>query len=123
MLGAIENGYQRRMIQRESVQYQNEIFSGRRVVVGVNKYVDPEWRPKEAELIRSTEGDKQNQLESLKNFQERNKKEAVKALQKLKETAKRRGNIFEELMNTTRYCSLGQITHALYEVGGRYRRN
>jgi len=123
VLAAIENGYQRRMIQRESVKYQNNISTGKRVIVGVNKYVDPEWTPKASELIRSTDEDKQSQLKALTKFKNRNKDKAPQAIEKLKETARKGNNIFEELMNATRVCSLGQITHALYEVGGKYRRN
>lgn len=123
VLGAIENGYQRRMIQRESAEYQMNVSTGKKVLVGVNKYQDPEWEPKAADLIRSTEEDKQTQLRSLQEFKEKNKNKAPKALSRLKKVAADGGNVFEELMYTARYCSLGQITNALYEVGGKYRRN
>lgn len=124
VLGAIENSYQRRMIQRESAKYQMSLSTGKRVVVGVNKYEDTEWQPeKNVELIRSTEEDKQAQLKVLREFKEKNKNRAPEALEILKKVAQEEGNVFEELMNTTKYCSLGQITSALYEVGGKYRRN
>lgn len=123
VLGAIENGYQRRMIQRSSAKYQADIFTGKRVIVGVNKYQDPEWKPKVRGLVRSTEEDKKSQLKALEEFKERNKDESFEALERLKIVAKEGKNIFEELMYTTRYCSLGQITNALYEVCGKYRRN
>jgi len=123
VLGAIENGYQRRMIQRESAKYQYDLMSGKRVVVGVNKYQDPEWKPKkEVEMVRSTEEDKQSQLKALKDFKKRNKVKGEDALERLKDVAIKGGNTFEELMYTTRYCSVGQITNALYEIGGKYRR-
>ena len=87
------------------------------------RYEDPEWEPTAAELIRSTEKDKQDQLNHLKEFKERNKAESPKALKRIKDAAVKGENIFAELMNATKYCSLGQITNALYEVGGKYRRN
>ena len=74
-------------------------------------------------VIRSTEEEKEQQIQNLKAFHQRNEKTAIDKLRKLKKVAVENGNLFEELMETVKYCSLGQITHALYEVGGQYRRN
>ena len=81
------------------------------------------WHPPEAELIRSGEEHKKTQLRNLNEFKDRNSEMSVDALDNLKKVVLDGGNIFKELLNTTRYCSLGQITHALYEVGGMYRRS
>jgi len=123
VLGAIENGYQRRKIQGSSFKYELDIRRSKRIVVGVNKYQNEAWQPSKAELIRSREEHKHTQLSNLAEFKEKHKDSAPQALESLKKVVRKGGNIFEELMNTTRYCSLGQITNALYEVGGRYRRS
>ena len=75
------------------------------------------------ELARSTEAEKQSQLQRLRDFQQRHRDAAPAALKRLQEVAMANGNVFAELMNAVRACSLGQITHALFEVGGQYRRN
>jgi isobutyryl-CoA mutase len=91
----------------------------------VNTFRNPhgDQTPKKLELARSTEEEKQSQLKRLAEFQTRHSKEAPKALEKLKRIVIENGNVFAELMNTVRVCSLGQITKALFEVGGEYRRS
>ena len=96
--------------------------------MGINTYEDPatlgeDWEPPEPELRRATPQEKQEQLESVRRFQEKHADAAPEALERLKQVALAGGNIFGELMNTVQVATLGQITHALYEVGGEYRRN
>src|SRR5881392_2332581 len=125
VLGAMETGYQRGKIQEESLYYEHRKHDGSYPLIGVNTFRNPhaEAVPQKIELIRSTEEEKQSQLKRLRDFQKRNETASEKALKKLKEVAINNGNLFEQLMETVKYCSLGQITHALYEVGGQYRRN
>jgi isobutyryl-CoA mutase len=126
VLGAMEVMYQRGRIQDESMLYEMKKHSGELPIIGVNTYLNPN-PPKEEELslqlARATTEEKEQQISNLRDFQTRHKGEAEKALLKLKETALRGENIFNELMDTVKEASLGQITHALYEVGGQYRRN
>jgi methylmalonyl-CoA mutase len=125
VMGAMERMYQRNKIQEESLHYEQLKHSGELPIVGVNTFLNK----KEAhtvipgEVIRSTAEEKEQQIDNLLLFHKRNEGRACEALQKLKETAMSNRNIFSELMHTVKYCSLGQITHALYEVGGQYRRN
>ena len=125
VLGAMETGYQRGRIQEESLHYETMKHDGTLPIVGVNTFRNP--RPVEAgntiQLARSTEQEKQSQLQRLADFQARHKDAAPAALQRLREVAMTNGNVFAELMNAVRVCSLGQITQALFEVGGQYRRN
>jgi methylmalonyl-CoA mutase len=130
VLGAMERQYQRGKIQDESIQYEIKKHNGEIPLIGVNTFLnedeDDEQEQEEGddlELIRSTEEEKQTQLEHLDEFQSENADETQAALERLKEVALTDGNIFAELMNTTRVASLGQITNALYEVGGQYRRS
>ncbi len=126
VLGAMEKGYQRGTIQEESMRYEHLKHSGELPIVGVNTFKneqDAEETPVKVELARATEEEKRSQLRRLEEFKRRNAKEAPGALRRLQETALSEQNIFAELMHTVRYCSLGQITDALYEVGGRYRRS
>ena len=127
VLGAMETGYQRSKIQEESLVYEARKHTGELPIIGVNTFFSPHAVEGDeefclVELTRATEDEKQNQLRRLQEFQSTREKEASAALERLKETALSGGNIFEELMETTRVCSLGQITRALYEVGGQYRR-
>ena len=126
VLGSMETGYQRSKIQDESIYYETLKHTGELPIIGVNTFVHPRaeelFTHCELELARATEEEKQSQLTRLNEFHERNKEESPKALKRLQEVALGGGNVFEELMETVRYCSLGQITHALYEVGGMYRR-
>lgn len=125
VLGAMERMYQRNKIQEESLHYESLKHSGELPVIGVNTFLGNKTEtPVVAnEVIRSTTEEKFEQINNLRAFQERNKDQSQKALQNLKDAVIANRNIFSELMQTVKYCSLGQITHALYEVGGQYRRN
>lgn len=127
VLGAMETQYQRGKIQDESMHYEMQKHTGELPIIGVNTYLNPNAAVEEEmnnlELARSSYEEKESQILNLQSFQEKHKDEAGLALQRLKEVAVSGGNIFAELMNTVRVASLGQITQALYEVGGQYRRN
>jgi len=125
VLGAMETNYQRGKIQEESMHYEHVKNSGDLPLIGVNTFLSKDGSPSVLphEVIRSTDEEKLLQLESLAHFHKRNAHKAKEKLTRLKEVALTNGNIFEELMETVKYCSLGQITHALYEVGGKYRRS
>lgn len=127
VLGAMETVYQRSKIQEESMIYETKKHSGELPIIGVNTFLNPntlnDSEQTVLELARATKEEKEMQINNLKQFQEKNKTEAEKALKQLKEVAINGGNIFEELLNTVRVASLGQITSALYDVGGQYRRN
>ncbi|RPF54080.1 fused isobutyryl-CoA mutase/GTPase IcmF [Aquisalibacillus elongatus] len=127
VLGAMERQYQRGKIQEESLYYEGQKHSGELPIVGVNTYVNPkppsEDEINSMEVARASQKEKQQQIKNLHDFQTRNKGETEKALDRLKEVAASNGNIFAELMETVKVASLGQITNALYEVGGQYRRN
>ncbi len=130
VLGAMETGYQRSRIQEESLHYELLKHTGELPVVGVNTFQNPEAADPDAvetqtciPLARATEEEKESQLSRLAEFRKRNEKEAPAALERLQQVALAGENIFAELMNTVRFCSLGQITQALYGVGGQYRRN
>ncbi|MCM3618017.1 methylmalonyl-CoA mutase family protein [Sutcliffiella horikoshii] len=127
VLGAMETQYQRGKIQDESMYYEMKKHTGELPIIGVNTYKNPnppsEDDLNDIELARSTEEEKQTQIQNLGAFQERNAGEVEEALDRLKQVAISGGNIFEELMETVRIASLGQITTALYEVGGQFRRN
>ena len=125
--GAMERGYQRSKIQEESLYYESLKHSGKLPIIGVNTFLNPAADETEAlsslKLARATEEEKQSQLDRRNAFAEKHKDRSPEALKRLKEVALSGGNIFEEMMDTVRYCTLGQITGALYEVGGKYRRN
>ena len=128
VLGAMETQYQRGKIQEESLYYERLKHSGELPLVGINTFEDPatlgdDWEPPEPELRRATPAEKQAQLDSVAAFQAAHAEDSSAALAALKQVALDGGNIFGELMNTVRVATLGQITHALYEVGGEYRRN
>ena len=125
VLGAMETGYQRGKIQEESLYYEHKKHDGSYPIVGVNTFRNPhgDQTPKTLLLARSTDDEKQSQLSRLAEFHKRHAKAAPAALAKLKQTVIEDGNVFAELMNTVRVCSLGQITNALFEVGGQYRRS
>jgi isobutyryl-CoA mutase len=126
VLGAMEHMYQRGKIQDESLHYESLKHSGEMPIIGVNTFksdMKSEEEMREIELIRSTEEEKAQQIQNLERFQKRNQSECAKALEELKEVARKNGNLFETLMETVKVASLGQISHALYEVGGQYRRN
>jgi methylmalonyl-CoA mutase len=125
VLGAMETGYQRGRIQDESILYERLKHDGTLPIVGVNTFRNehPDTAELEVELARATEAEKESQLERLADFQQRHHTDAQQALKSLREAATRRGNLFGELMEAARVCSLGQITEAFFEVGGQYRRN
>jgi isobutyryl-CoA mutase len=125
VLGAMETGYQRGKIQEESMYYEHMKHDGSYPIIGVNTFRNPqqETSPQKIELARSTDDEKQSQLQRLAAFHERNARLAPAALAKLQQAVIDDGNIFAELMQTVRVCSLGQITNALFDVGGQYRRS
>lgn len=125
VLGAMERMYQRNKIQEESLHYETLKHTGELPIIGVNSFLNKKGSPTviPGEVIRSTREEKEQQIQQLQAFWKRNENKADLALKRLKEVAVANGNLFEELMETVKYCSLGQITHALYEVGGQYRRN
>ena len=126
VLGAMESMYQRSKIQEESLNYETLKDSGEFPIIGVNTYIAPnikEQMAKEIEISRCTDDEKMDQINRLNAFKSRNKDKSDAALKKLKEVALFDGNIFEELLHTVNYASLGEITNLLYEVGGKYRRN
>lgn len=126
VLGAMETQYQRGKIQEESMHYEMLKHSGELPIVGVNTYKNPnppaeeEWN---MELARASKEEKEQQIANLNQFQKTHSEKTEEALNRLKRAALSKGNIFEELMETVKVASLGQITRALYEVGGKYRRN
>jgi methylmalonyl-CoA mutase len=125
VLGAMETGYQRGKIQEESLYYETKKHDGSLPIIGVNTFLNPEAAPVggSIELARSTEDEKQSQIRRLREFQNRHAHENPAALTRLKAAALNDQNIFAVLMDCVRFCSLGQITEALFEVGGKYRRN
>ena len=125
VLGAMETGYQRGKIQEESMFYEHKKHDGSYPIIGVNTFRNPHGDavPDTLELARSTDEEKQGQLKRLADFHAAHKVDAPAALAKLKAVAINGGNVFAELMETVKVASLGQITDALFEVGGQYRRS
>ena len=125
VLGAMETGYQRGRIQEESLYYEHRKHDGSYPIIGVNTFRNPHGDPVPAklELARSTDDEKQSQLERLGRFHSLHSGESDAMLARLKQAVIDDGNVFAVLMDAVRCCSLGQITHALFEVGGQYRRS
>ncbi|HUV21770.1 MAG TPA: fused isobutyryl-CoA mutase/GTPase IcmF [Gammaproteobacteria bacterium] len=124
VLGAMETGYQRGRIQDESMLYEHRKHDGSLPIIGVNTFINPDGNPDhEIELARSTDAEKQSQIKRLREFQAANADHRAAALERVRDAAIGNRNIFAELVNAVRYCSLGEITSALFEVGGQYRRN
>ncbi len=125
VLGAMELGYQRGKIQDESLLYETEKHDGSLPIVGINTFLnpDPVAQKTTLELARGTEKEKRGQIDRLRAFHKRHAKEAPTMLERLQDAVRRDDNVFAVLMDAVRVCSLGQITHALFEVGGQYRRN
>lgn len=127
VMGAMETGYQRGKIQEESMYYEHLKHSGEFPIIGVNTFrdetADYDAMTSYLELARASDDEKDDQLVRLKTFHAKNNAESPEAIKKLKVAALGGKNLFEELMGTVRSCSLGQITNALYEAGGKYRRN
>ena len=125
VLGAMETGYQRGRIQDESMHYEMLKHTGELPIIGVNTFRNPHGDAVQdkLELARSTDEEKQSQLARLQDFHRRHAKEAPAMLKRLQQAVIANDNVFQVLMDAVRVCSLGQITHALFEVGGQYRRN
>lgn len=125
VLGAMETMYQRNKIQEESLYYETLKHTGEFPIIGVNTFLSSKGSPTilPKEVIRSTTEEKEGQIDNLQNLHAFNADRSGKTLRKLQLAAINNENIFEGLMEATKYCSLGQITHALFEVGGQYRRN
>ncbi len=125
VLGAMETGYQRGKIQEESLHYEQKKHDGSHPIIGVNTFRNPQGDPipQHVELARSTEEEKRSQIKRLREFQQRHAAASGPMLARLKQTVIDNGNVFAVLMDTVRVCSLGQISGALYEVGGQYRRS
>ena len=125
VLGAMETMYQRGKIQEESMHYEMLKHTGELPIIGVNTFLNTEGSPTvlPKEVIRATKEEKVAQIATRNALQARNPEKSAEMLQRLQQIALKNGNLFEELMETVKFCTLGQITHALYEVGGQYRRN
>jgi isobutyryl-CoA mutase len=124
VLGAMETGYQRGKIQDESLHYERKKHDGSYPIIGVNTFLNPEgFEMPVPELARSTEDEKRSQLDRLAAFQQRNAAEAPAMVRRLQEAAVAGDNVFAVLVDAVRVLSLGQITEALFEVGGKYRRS
>ncbi len=125
VLGAMETGYQRGKIQEESMHYEHRKHDGSYPIIGVNTFLNPHGSgvASEIELARSTDDEKQSQLKRLADFQQRNAAQAEASLAKLRQAVIDNGNVFAVMMEAVRHCSLGQISNALYLVGGQYRRS
>ena len=121
----METGYQRGRTQDESMHYEKLKHTGELPIVGVNTFRNPHGDPipQTLELARSTEEEKRSQLARLQDFHARHANAAPATLERLKRSVIENGNVFDVLMDAVRCCSLGQITNALFEVGGQYRRN
>jgi methylmalonyl-CoA mutase len=125
VLGAMETMYQRNKIQEESMYYEMQKHTGEYPIIGVNTFLSSKGSPTivPAEVIRSTTEEKEYQITMLNELKKGNAEKGKEMLHRLQQVAIHNQNIFAELMETVKYCSLGQITHALFEVGGQYRRN
>lgn len=125
VLGAMESMYQRGKIQEESMAYEHKKHSGELPIIGVNTFLSSKGSMTviPGEVIRATKEEKEQQINNLNNLKSGNSRKSEKLLEGLKGVALENGNLFKELMEATKKCSLGQITHAMFEVGGQYRRN
>ncbi|HER27671.1 MAG TPA: methylmalonyl-CoA mutase, partial [Rhodospirillales bacterium] len=125
VLGAMETGYQRGKIQDESLYYETKKHDGSLPIVGVNTFINPnrDQAVQSPDLFRSSDGEKQSQIARLNDFKARNKDQSQQMIDRLKSAATRGENVFAVLVQAVRHCSLGQITDALFETGGQYRRN
>ena len=124
VLGAMETQYQRSKIQEESMYYEFLKQSGEYPIIGVNTYLNEKQESvyDKMEITRTSDEDKQKRLDEVNTFKERNKENVEPALERLSKVALTGGNIFEELLHTVEFATMGQITKVLYEVGGKYRR-
>jgi isobutyryl-CoA mutase len=121
----METMYQRSRIQEESLYYETLKHTGEFPIIGVNTFLSSKGSPTiiPAEVIRATEEEKKQQIDTVVNLQKKYQSESEAQIAKLQEAAIQNKNMFAQLMEATKYCSLGQITNALFEVGGQYRRN
>lgn len=126
VLGAMETQYQRGKIQEESLYYETLKHTGKLPIIGVNSYINPDKNTNsptiEIQLSRASYEEKDDQLNRLETFKKQHLQTSKEALKRLQEVVLANGNVFEELLHTTRHASLGEITSALYAVGGQYRR-
>ena len=125
VLGAMETMYQRSRIQEESLYYETLKHTGEYPIIGVNTFLSSKGSPTilPKEVIRATEEEKEAQIATVENLRAAYSAEAAKAIKDLQQAAIKNENMFEVLMEATKYCSLGQLTAAMFEVGGQYRRN
>ncbi|MCX6269554.1 MAG: methylmalonyl-CoA mutase family protein, partial [Bacteroidetes bacterium] len=125
VLGAMETMYQRSRIQEESLYYETLKHTGKLPIIGVNTFLSSKGSPTvlPGEVIRATEEEKQYQIIMLDHLHKTNAETSSAMIENLKRAATKNSNIFESLMEATKYCSIGQITDALFEVGGQYRRS
>ena len=125
VLGAMETMYQRSKIQEESLYYEMQKHTGEFPIIGVNTFLSSKGSPTvlPKEVIRATEEEKEEQIRTIQNLHKKYSQESTESLKKLQQAAIHNKNIFAELMEAAKYCSLGQITKSLFEVGGQYRRN
>jgi len=124
VLGAMETGYQRGKIQDESMLYEHRKHDGSLPIVGVNTFLNPETEPHhDIVLARSSDEEKQSQIKRLADFKQRHADRSAEALHEVQQTAMQGGNVFAALMQAAEVCSLGQLTDAMFAVGGQYRRN
>lgn len=125
VLGAMESMYQRGKIQEESLYYETKKHTGELPIIGVNTFLSSKGSPTiiPQEVIRATTEEKELQISNLEQMQKGNAHKAAQILKELQQTALQNENTFDALMEASKYCSLGQITHAMFEVGGQYRRN
>jgi methylmalonyl-CoA mutase len=125
VLGAMETMYQRGKIQEESLYYENLKNTGHLPIMGVNTFLSSKGSPTviPGEVIRATEEEKKYQIEMLEHLHKTYSEESKNSIENLKKASTQNHNIFEALMEATKYCSIGQITESLFEVGGQYRRN
>jgi methylmalonyl-CoA mutase len=125
VLGAMETMYQRSRIQEESLHYETLKHTGEYPIVGVNTFLSKEGSPTlvPGEVIRATQDEKQGQIDGLKDLHSAHEAETDAALKRVQEMAVNQDNLFAELMTAVKFCSLGQLTEAMFEVGGAYRRN
>ena len=126
VLGAMDTMYQRGKIQEESLYYERLKHDGTLPIVGVNTFLPPDGghgEVCEVELMRSSEREKDQQVANVEAYRTAHRSEGEAFLARLQQVARKRSNTFEAMMDAARYCSLGQMSHALYDVGGEYRRN
>jgi isobutyryl-CoA mutase len=125
VLGAMEMMYQRNQIQDESLYYEMRKHTGELPIIGVNTYLGPDGSPTvtPSEVIRSEDSEKQRQIDNTRQVEARGGAAGLAALEALRVAARSGGNVFDSLLEAAQLCSLGQMTGALYQVGGQYRRN